>query len=87
MGHLIAGEMGFELRGLGIGISGNLNPDRLFGKSNADRAGYKEITVELKPDCDADAATLGRWMQAVEDRCPVSDNLQNQTLIRLAVAN
>ena len=31
----------------------DLNPATLFGTSDADRAGYKSITVELIPDCDA----------------------------------
>lgn len=86
MGHLIAKEMNFELRGLEINIEGNLNPARLFGKSDAERAGYKEIVVELKPDCDADKVTLEKWVQEVEERCPVSDNLQHPSPVRVIVA-
>jgi uncharacterized OsmC-like protein len=83
MGHLIAGEMGFELRSLKIDIVGNLNPARLFGQSNEERAGYKNITVKLRPDCDADDDTLDKWMHAVEDRCPVSDNIQHLTPVKV----
>jgi uncharacterized OsmC-like protein len=86
MGNLIAGEMGFELRGLDIRIHGQLNPDKLFGKSDAERAGYKSIVVELIPDCDADAATLEAWLQAVEARCPVSDNIQHGTPVEVVLA-
>ena len=85
MGNLIAGEMGFELRGLDIRIRGELNPAKLFGTSDADRAGYKSITVELIPDCDADAATLATWLHAVEARCPVSDNVQNATPVQVVL--
>lgn len=86
MGHLIAKEMNFELRELAIEIEGSLNPNKLFGKSDNDRAGYKEITVVMKPDCDADPETLQKWMHAVEARCPVSDNIQNNTQVKVAVA-
>ncbi len=86
MGHIVAGEMGFELRGLDICIEGSLNPDKLFGKSDAERAGYKEIVVELKPDCDAAQDVLDRWIHAVESRCPVSDNIQNLTPVKVVVA-
>jgi|SRR6056297_78152 len=79
MGNLIAGEMGFELEDLKIDISGNLNPARLFGKSDEDRAGYKNIVVKMIPTCNADKATLEKWLHAVESRCPVSDNIQNIT--------
>ncbi|MBZ0243091.1 MAG: OsmC family protein [Bacteroidales bacterium] len=83
MGHLIAGEMGFELRGLEIDIAGDLNPAKLFGKSDEDRAGYKNIVVMMKPDCNADEATLEKWMHTVEQRCPVSDNIQNTTPVQV----
>jgi uncharacterized OsmC-like protein len=85
MGNLIAKEMGFELRGLDIRMRGDLNPARLFGTSDAERAGYKRITVEVIPDCDADAATLETWLHAVEARCPVSDNVQNSTPVHVVL--
>ena len=43
MGHVIAKEMKFELRGMKIKMCGNLNPQRLFGSSFKERAGYKGI--------------------------------------------
>ncbi|HKK81730.1 MAG TPA: hypothetical protein VJ909_05750, partial [Prolixibacteraceae bacterium] len=52
---------------------------RLFGKSDEDRAGYKNIVVKMIPTCNADKATLEKWLHAVESRCPVSDNIQNIT--------
>lgn len=85
MGHLIAKEMNFELRGLEIDLSGDLNPDRLFGKSDKERAGYKQIEVKIKPDCDADKATLNKWLEQVEARCPVSDNIQHTTPVQISL--
>ncbi len=85
MGHLIAKEMNFELRGLEIDLSGDLNPDRLFGKSDKERAGYKQIEVKIKPDCDADQATLNKWLEQVEARCPVSDNIQHTTPVQISL--
>ena len=73
MAHVIAKEMNFELRGVEIDLSGDLNPARLFGMSFEERAGYKQIQVRIKPDCDADA----------ESRCPVSDNLQHPTPVKI----
>jgi len=79
MGHIVANEMGFTLRCLDIRLDGDLDPAKLFGKSNESRAGYSEIRVTIKPDTDADRSTLEKWLAAVEDRCPVSDNLKNPT--------
>ncbi len=87
MGNLIAGEMGFELRALDIEMSGTLNPDKLFGKSDAERSGYKVINVKMTPDCDADSDTLKKWLHAVEERCPVSDNIQNITEVKVELGS
>ena len=79
MANLVAKELDFELRGLDISVCGTLNPDRLFGTSFEDRAGYKDIEVIIEPDCDASPEVLAKWTEAIEDRCPVSDNLKNRT--------
>lgn len=83
MAHVIAGEMNIELRGLEIDLAGDLNPARLFGLSYEDRAGYKQIEVILKPDTDADEETLKKWVDVIMDRCPVSDNIQNTTPVKI----
>ncbi len=85
MAHLIASEMKFELRGVEIDLYGDLNPARLFGQSNQERAGYKQIDVKIKPDCDADEDTLKKWLEQIEDRCPVSDNIQNITPVKISL--
>ncbi|WP_064609825.1 OsmC family protein [Photobacterium sp. J15] len=85
MGHIIAKEMSFGINSLKIKASGQLNPDRLFGKETADRAGYKNIEVVLEVDADTDQDTLDIWMKKIESRCPVSDNLTNTTPVTLAL--
>lgn len=85
MGHVVAKEMGFELRGMEITLSGELNPERFMGKSFNERAGYKSIEVVVKPDSDASPETLNQWLNAIEDRCPVSDNLSNETPISIKI--
>lgn len=85
MGHLIASELDFKLDKLEIEVKGNLNPDRLFGKSFTERAGFKNIQVSLKPFADVSPELLGKWIQEVENRCPINDNLLNKTPIELEV--
>ncbi len=85
VGHLVAKEMGIELRGLSIDISGELDPAKFMGKSDEVRAGYQAINVEIDADCDADQAVLDEWIEAVESRCPVSDNLANKTPVNISV--
>lgn len=84
-GCLIAREMGFEIKDLQIDICGSLDPAKLMGQSDAQRAGYNKIEVSMKPVCDADEATLVEWLKRVEARCPVSDNLLNATPLSISL--
>ncbi|MFW6035644.1 MAG: OsmC family protein [Halothermotrichaceae bacterium] len=81
--HMVAKEMDFTFDNLKINLEGELNPARLYGKSTEERAGYKEIRVNISADTDADQETLDKWLAAVEDRCPVSDNLNNATPVKI----
>jgi uncharacterized OsmC-like protein len=85
--HVVASELGFTLHGLTIVAEGDLDPARFMGKSFSERAGYKEIRVKLKPSTDADAETLEKWLRAVIDRCPVSDNLKNATPVSITLGS
>lgn len=85
MGHIIAKELNFTLNGLRIELDGDLNPEKVFGLPGNDRAGYKEIRVNIIPDADADEATLSKWLEIVESRCPVNDNLINPTPVKISL--
>lgn len=85
VGHVVASEMGFQLKGLTIEAEGALDPARFQGTSYNKRAGYQEIQIKLKPEADADKLTLEKWMAAVSDRCPVSDNLSNETPVSIVL--
>lgn len=85
VGHLVAQEMGFSLKGMEINMEGDLDPSKFMGKETEERAGYKEIRVSLKPDSDADEETLQKWMTSVKARCPVSDNLANATPVKVVL--
>jgi uncharacterized OsmC-like protein len=85
MCHVVAREMNFTLRSVEIKLSGTLNTDKLFGKETTERAGYREINVEITPDADVDKETLARWIKTIESRCPVSDNIANPTPLHISL--
>jgi uncharacterized OsmC-like protein len=85
VGHLVAKELGFTLKNLKIEVNGSLNPNKLFGTSDEERAGFKEINLELIPETDADIETLATWLKIVEERCRVKDNLTNKTPVKVSV--
>ncbi|WP_041077245.1 OsmC family protein [Thermotoga caldifontis] len=85
VGHMVAKELNMKLDGLAIEIEGVLNPAKFQGKPNAERAGYKEINVTIKAKTNASEDVLKKWLQIVESRCPVSDNIANPTPVKFNV--
>ncbi|MEM5538736.1 MULTISPECIES: OsmC family protein [unclassified Olleya] len=85
VGHLVAKELGFKIEKLDIEVSGQINPNKFLGISQDERAGFKTIELNLIPKTDASIETLAKWLEIVEARCPVRDNLSNKTPIKIAV--
>ncbi|GAO31627.1 OsmC family protein [Geofilum rubicundum] len=85
VGHLVAREMGIAIHKLSVEVAGDLNPARFLGQSFEERSGFQEIRVDLQVYSDSDEATLARWLEVVETRCPVYDNLANTTPVKLGV--
>lgn len=85
VGHLVAKEMGFDFDGMEIDIEGSLDPAKFMGQPTDARTGYQEINVKIKPNTDIDKETLEKWVEQVELRCPVSDNIQNETPLKISL--
>lgn len=85
MAHIVAREMEIQLRSLDIEIEGDLDPSHVFGKPSVNRPGYQEIKVRLIPDSDATPQQLKVWLETLESRCPVNDNLLNPTPLSIEV--
>ena len=68
-------------------MEGDLDPAKFAGKEGRPNVqDTSRIRVVLMPDTDADSDTLDKWLEVVEQRCPVSDNLANQTPVLISVA-
>jgi uncharacterized OsmC-like protein len=83
--HLVAREQGIHLRSLQISVEGDINPARLLGLSDQERAGFQSLRILLTPDTDATPEALLKWLETVESRCPVRDNLANKTPLHIGI--
>lgn len=83
--HITAKELDIDLQDLQISIEGDLNPARLFGTSFEERAGYQNIAVKLKTNNSISEALKHQWLEQIENRCPVNDNLRNSTPINFSL--
>ncbi len=73
--HLTARELDLNLESLEISVQGNINPARLLGESDEERAGFKQIDVNFSPVTDASPEQIEKWMDIIKSRCPINDNL------------
>ncbi|MFT4889096.1 MAG: putative OsmC-like protein [Halobacteriales archaeon] len=85
IGHSVAEEMDVEIDDLEVEIEGDLDPAKFQGKAEDPRAGYQDVRADLTVETDADEDTLDAWLETVEERCPVSDNIGNATPLSLDV--
>ena len=85
--HIVAKEQNINLKDLEIDIDGDLDPSRLFGTSFTERAGYKNITVNLRTSTKLNEGQKVKWLKEIEYRCPVNDNLTNTTPINFSLTS
>jgi len=86
LGQMVAKEMGISLSAIEFTATGTLDPAMFLGRSGQNRAGFAAIDVAVDVQSDADEAALDEWLQQVEARCPVSDNIQNPTPLTVRLA-
>ncbi len=85
IGQGVAKQMGITLTSCEIEASGDLNPARLMGPPSEDRAGFTGIDIKIKVEADADEETLQKWLETVESRCPVTDNVIHATPLTISI--
>jgi len=85
IGHLVAREQGLTLRGVAVDVEGDIDTRRYKGKETDARAGFESIRVRVRADTDADDAAVAAWLEEVETRCPVADNLHTGTALSVDI--
>lgn len=81
----VARDMGIRLETLEIAIEGDFDVAAFQTEQPDERTGVRNIEVTMRAEADADDETLREWGERVEERCPVSDNIKNETGISLSV--
>lgn len=83
-GHQVATEMDLDIDRLAIDIEGDFNQAAFTGDVD-DPTRLQDIHVTLDVDADAGEETIETWANRVEERCPVSNNVKNETSVQLSV--
>lgn len=79
IGQLVARQQRIHLRGLEVRVEGDVDVDVFLGKGEDNRAGLLGLKVVTKIDADLSLEEKKAFLEMVDRRCPVSDNLKEIT--------
>jgi len=83
-GHEVARQKGMKLNGMRIEINGTMNPCKFLGLSTHERAGFQTIDVTIHANFENETPeAIEAWLKETEERCPVTDNIENSTKIQV----
>ncbi|MEF8843530.1 MAG: OsmC family protein [Haloarculaceae archaeon] len=77
-GTMVARDMDIDIESLEATVEGDVNYATYRGQEVEDRAGLQRLDVTLSVETEGDA-DLDAWLASVKERCPVTDNVQNET--------
>jgi uncharacterized OsmC-like protein len=75
---MVARDMDIDIESLAATVESDVNYAAYRGEESEDRPGLQGLEVSLSIDADDDA-DLDALLAAVKDRCPVTDNVENET--------
>lgn len=82
VGHIAAQKLGLTLKGLKLTISGELDPEGMFG--NPDVSPWiQHIDVEMDADMDATEEQKQQWLAMIEPNCPIAETLRKGSDVRV----
>ncbi|MCJ7693846.1 MAG: OsmC family protein [Anaerolineaceae bacterium] len=86
VGLIIARQEHLEVNEIIVDVEGELDLDVLMGKSVATRSGFQGITAKYTIDAPSMSASEKQvFVNKIEMRCPISDNLANLTPLHVIV--
>ena len=84
--RIIAIQKRIKLNGMDMKIEGVFDTEIILGKSKENRPGVTGITVTLNIDSEMTKEEKKAFVEEIESRCPVSDNIENATPVKIEVA-
>lgn len=85
-GTMVARDMDIEIERMTATATGGIDYSSYRGEESDARPGLQDLDVRIDIDADADEATLQSWVEGVKRRCPVTDNVENETGLDIHVS-
>jgi putative redox protein len=81
--RILAMEKQIELRDLHLSITGDADPSRAFGLATDTRAGFSQLSVQVKFSSELLEGEKEQFRQELLERCPLCDTISNPTPLQI----
>jgi uncharacterized OsmC-like protein len=85
IGRIIANQRRLPVHGFEIAVEADIDTDGLLGKASGNRVGFSGIGVRVKIVADLSDVEKASLLHEIDSRCPISDNLQNDTPVTITL--
>ncbi len=85
IGRIISNQQRLNVRGIDATIEGDIDKDFLMGKTEDGRAGFIEIRANVAVDADMSMEEKEKFVEEIEKRCPIADNISKESTIKTRV--
>jgi len=85
IGRIIANQKRLDVRSIDVDVEGSIDKDFLLGKTEDGRAGFTEIVTNIKVDADMTQEEKEAFVEEIERRCPIADNIVTQSTLKTIV--
>src|SRR6056297_161247 len=82
IGKIISNQKRLNVRGIDVKVEGDIDKDFLMGKTEEGRAGFTEIRSYINIDADMSNKEKQAFIEEIEKRCPIADNMANQSAVK-----
>ncbi len=82
IGRIISNQKRLGVRSINVDLEADIDKDFLLGKTEEGRAGFTEIRTYVEVDADMSVAEKEAYLEEIEKRCPIADNMINNTSIK-----
>jgi uncharacterized OsmC-like protein len=87
IGRIIAMQRKMDVRAITCKVEGDIDKSVLMGKSKEGRAGFTEIRTYVNIDADMTLEEKQSYLEEIESRCPIADNILHLSTIKPIVVN
>lgn len=82
IGKIISNQKRLNVRGIDVKVEGDIDKDFLMGKTEEGRAGFTEIRSYINIDADMSNKEKQAFIEEIEKRCPIADNMAYQSTLK-----